>query len=84
MERDIFVVVFVFLPTGPESALNPRSPWDKNSPDPPPDPQGAGGNKKKIKSILNYSWDEVGDTLSALLCAGPRINRRASGGHPTH
>ena len=41
--------------SGPESAQNPRSPWENDSPDPRPDPPGGRGDKNKIKSVLKYS-----------------------------
>ena len=49
--------IYIYNPpgSGPEPAQNPRSPWETDSPDPPPGPPRGGGAKTKIKRRLKDS-----------------------------
>jgi hypothetical protein len=45
--------------SGPKSSQHHRLPKENGSPDPPPDPPGGRGDRKKLKSVLKYSWGTV-------------------------
>ncbi len=57
-----------------------RCPSGNDTPDPPPDPPGEMGNKKKSKGVLKYSW---GNALHKAAVAITSTSPTAAQPHPT-